>query len=304
MTRARVTPLYRIQAVAHATGVSEHALRVWERRYGELASQRSPAGYRLYTDEDVARVRLIKELLERGHAIGEIAALPARDLERLRDRAVGSPVASLPEPIAEVAIKRFLDAIEALDPEEAQRVTAAAAVAFPAYELASKVVAPILKELGDRWQAGRFSVAQEHAASAVIRGVLGDLLRTARASDSAPSVVATTPQGELHEFGAMLAGIAASSVGARVLYLGPNTPPDELASAVRGARAKAAIVSIVAMDPRAAHDALTAIRRSLPKSVAVWAGGGGLVKPPPANVIWTRTLDDVRARTVELTSRS
>ncbi|MBI2395558.1 MAG: hypothetical protein HYV09_38690 [Deltaproteobacteria bacterium] len=72
---------------------------------------------------------------------------------------------------------------------------------------------------------------------------------------------------------------------------------------MRGARANAAIVSIVAMDPRAAHDALTAIRRSLPKTVAVWAGGGGLVKPPPANVTWTRTLEEVRARTIELTGR-
>jgi len=79
--------LYRIQAVARATRVSAHALRVWERRYQTLSSHRSPAGYRLYTDEDVARIRTIKELLDQGHPVGEVATLSMTDLERLRGRA-------------------------------------------------------------------------------------------------------------------------------------------------------------------------------------------------------------------------
>jgi hypothetical protein len=81
------TTLYRIQAVARATRVSAHALRVWERRYQTLSSHRSPAGYRLYTDEDVARIRTIKELLDQGHPVGEVATLSMTDLERLRGRA-------------------------------------------------------------------------------------------------------------------------------------------------------------------------------------------------------------------------
>jgi len=293
-------PLYRIQAVANATGVSEHALRVWERRYGEMASSRSPAGYRLYTEEDVARIRVIKELLDQGHAIGEIATLAVRDLERLRDRGKGAAAPALPQPIAEVARKRFIDAIAALDPEEAQRVAASSTVAFPAYELITTVISPILRELGERWQSGQFSVAQEHAASAIIRNQLGELLRMTRPTDNAPTIVATTPEGELHEFGAMLAAIAAGTVGARVIYLGPNTPAGDLASAVKSAKAKAAVISVVAMDPKKAHDALVTIRKALPKTVAVWAGGAAITKPVPAGVTWTPSLDDVRARATEL----
>lgn len=293
-------PLFRIQAVANATGISEHALRVWERRYGEMASQRSPAGYRLYSEDDVARIRVIKELLDHGHAIGEIATLPVRDLERLRDRTKGAPSPALPQPIADVARKRFLDAIAAMDPDEAQRVAASATVAFPAYELITTVIGPILRELGDRWERGEFSIAQEHAASAVIRQQLGELLRMARATENAPTVVATTPEGELHEFGAMLAGVACTTVGAHVVYLGPNTPAEDLASAAIAARAKAVVLSIVALEPKKAYEALIDIRKTLPKSIAVWAGGAQVSKPLPPGITWTPTLDDIRARATEL----
>lgn len=301
MTRnQKAAPLFRIQAVANATGVSEHALRVWERRYGEMASKRSPAGYRLYTEEDVARIKVIKDLLDQGHAIGEIATLPVRDLERLRDRGKISLAPALPQAIAEVARKRFLDAIAAMDPDEAQRVAASSTVAFPTYELITTVIAPILEELGNRWERGEFTVAQEHAASAVIRNQLGELLRMSRPSESAPTIVATTPEGELHEFGAMLAGVAATTAGARVVYLGPNTPADDLASAVKAAHAKVALLSVVAMDGKKANDALLAVRKALPKSVAMWVGGAQITKAPPAGITWTPTLDDVRERTSEL----
>jgi MerR family transcriptional regulator, light-induced transcriptional regulator len=292
--------LYRIQAVARATGISEHALRVWERRYGTLSSQRSPAGYRLYTEEDVARIRMLKELLDQGHSIGEIATLSPRELERLRDRARGVSPPALPHPVAEVARKRFLDAIDALDPEEASRVTAAALVAFPPFELVTTVFGPLLQEIGDRWQDNRFTVAQEHAASAVIRGHLAELLRMSRPSELAPAVVASTPEGELHEFGAMLAAVSASTAGARVIYLGPNTPASDISFAAKGAHARAVIVSLICMTSARVQQSLTAIRKSVPASVAIWAGGGAITRPPPAGVTWARTLEDVRTLTATL----
>lgn len=292
--------LYRIQAVAKSTGVTEHALRVWERRYGSLSSQRSPAGYRLYTDDDIAHIHMLKEMLDQGHSIGEIARLTPRELERLRDRARGHSPAALPQPIAEVARKRFLDAIEALDPEEASRVTAAALVAFPPFELVTTVFAPLLQDIGDRWLDKRFNIAQEHAASAVIRGHLAELLRMARPSELAPAVIASTPSGELHEFGAMLAAVSASTAGARVLYLGPNTPAADLAYAAKGANAKAVMVSVISIPAATAQDLLTAIRRAVPKTIAVWAGGSALTKAPPAGVTWVRSLEDVRTMTAAL----
>jgi DNA-binding transcriptional MerR regulator len=75
---------YRIGAVARLTGVSTDTLRIWERRYGAVSPQRSPRGGRLYSAEDVARLRLMKQLLDAGDAIGEVATL---DTEALQARA-------------------------------------------------------------------------------------------------------------------------------------------------------------------------------------------------------------------------
>jgi len=75
---------YRIGAVSRMTGISPDALRIWQRRYEAVSPQRSPGGGRLYSPQDVARLRLMKQLVDAGDAIGEIATL---DLEALQGRA-------------------------------------------------------------------------------------------------------------------------------------------------------------------------------------------------------------------------
>ncbi len=71
MTRDDEAPRHRIGAVARLTGISTHALRVWERRYGTLHPKRSEGGDRLYSDGDVHRLRAIKRLLGLGQIGGE-----------------------------------------------------------------------------------------------------------------------------------------------------------------------------------------------------------------------------------------
>ena len=66
---------YRIGTAARLAGVSTHALRVWERRYGVPAPDRSQGGARLYSEQEVRRLRLLKRAVDRGHAIGQIAHL-------------------------------------------------------------------------------------------------------------------------------------------------------------------------------------------------------------------------------------
>jgi methanogenic corrinoid protein MtbC1 len=276
--------------------VSEHALRIWERRYGTIASHRSESGYRLYTEDDVVRVRAIKDLLDGGYAIGEIAMLPMRELEALRakiePRASSAP---LPGPVADVARERFLAAIERYDLDEAGRVATSAMVAFAPYDLVTQVTGPLLEEIGERWRNKSFSVAQEHAASAILRGQLGELLRSARPRTGGPTVVATTPAGELHEFGALIAAIVAASAGAHVLYLGPNTPPAEVASAAVRSKADAVVISVVCLEDEASTSTLDEIRKSLPRTVDLWAGGRALTSVP-SGVTWLRSLDELREK--------
>jgi DNA-binding transcriptional MerR regulator len=72
---------FRIGAVSRLTGVSPDALRIWERRYAAVSPRRSPGGGRLYRPGDVERLRLMKQLVDAGDAIGAIANLGLDELQ-------------------------------------------------------------------------------------------------------------------------------------------------------------------------------------------------------------------------------
>lgn len=69
--------------VSRLTGISQHVLRVWERRHGAVTAHRSENGRRLYSQRDVDRLLLLKHLVDRGDTIGQLAHL---DDEQLRER--------------------------------------------------------------------------------------------------------------------------------------------------------------------------------------------------------------------------
>jgi DNA-binding transcriptional MerR regulator len=72
---------YRIGKVSKLTGISPDTLRVWERRYETVMPQRTPNGGRVYSSEDIARLTVMKKLVDAGDAIGSIASLPQAELE-------------------------------------------------------------------------------------------------------------------------------------------------------------------------------------------------------------------------------
>lgn len=74
---------YGIGAVARLTGIRLESLRAWERRYRVVIPRRTDTNQRLYTREDVARLQLIKQLVDRGHAVSTVASLSE---QALRDR--------------------------------------------------------------------------------------------------------------------------------------------------------------------------------------------------------------------------
>src|ERR1700753_4069767 len=103
---------YRIGAVTRLTGLSADVVRVWERRYGAIRPVRSEAGTRLYSDADVARLRRLRQAVEKGHSIGQAARLSEDELDRIVDEEQAAGDA--PSPYAKVR-ERFLDAISRMD---------------------------------------------------------------------------------------------------------------------------------------------------------------------------------------------
>ena len=53
---------YNIQIASKLSGVGTHTLRAWEKRYGAVIPMRNESGRRLYSDDDVEKLRLLSEL--------------------------------------------------------------------------------------------------------------------------------------------------------------------------------------------------------------------------------------------------
>ncbi len=68
-------PTYKIGAVEKLTGIPAVTIRVWERRYGAVEPHRTPSNGRLYSRSQVARLAMLKRLVDSGDAISTIAAL-------------------------------------------------------------------------------------------------------------------------------------------------------------------------------------------------------------------------------------
>ena len=270
-------PRYRIGTLARLTGVTTHAIRIWERRYKTLAPSRTPGGARLYTDADVQRLRLVKKLLERGYTISAIANLDIEALTRL------SPSDSLPNlPTgpelrnrARLVVDELLTAVTELDLERASRALMQATNAFSPHDIVTEVLAPALDEIGQRWERGDICIASEHAASAMLRTQLGALL-AAQAVDDKPPIVCTTPAGEQHELGALLAAVVIAMHGRRAIYLGANLPADQIAQAARLSNASSVALSLVGLTGEAARHELEALCKVLPPGIELLLGGRGV----------------------------
>jgi len=63
-------PIYNMKAVEQQTGISAATLRAWERRYALVEPQRTPSGYRLYSDRNIALLRWVRDRM------AEAASLP------------------------------------------------------------------------------------------------------------------------------------------------------------------------------------------------------------------------------------
>jgi DNA-binding transcriptional MerR regulator/methylmalonyl-CoA mutase cobalamin-binding subunit len=287
------TPRHTIRVATRRTGLTAATLRAWERRYGAVRPARSGTERRLYSDADIERLRLMRELAAQGHGVAQIARLPTDELARLageerattaaRDaEAAREPGSATPVVVADLAAGRAMlrateRAVAALDAGELHRMLMRSIVELGPVRFLDEVAAPLCRCVGDEWERGSFAVAHEHLASVSLRQALGFLLETLRLpADRAPRLVAATPQGERHEFGAMMAAAIAATAGWSVTFLGADLPAADIAAAVRQTDARVLALSIVsASDLPLLESELRHLRDAVGAEIGIVAGGAG-----------------------------
>ena len=270
--------LFPIRAVVRQTGLSPDTIRVWERRYQAVVPVRTPGGARRYTTADVTRLGLLREAIAYGHHVGDVARLSEPDLRRVVAAGGGRANQGDPAPAGSALgalCASYLDAVGRLDVPSSRAILTRAAILLAPEPFSLDFVLPVLKELGDRWARSDFTVAQEHFASAQLKGMLEDQLRwLSTAPDGSPTVVLATPEGHLHEFGALIGAQLAAARGWRVVYLGASVPVPDLLQAAQATAARLLVLSIARDVPPVERRRLAADLETLSRRVETWVGLG------------------------------
>jgi DNA-binding transcriptional MerR regulator/methylmalonyl-CoA mutase cobalamin-binding subunit len=264
-----------IGVVSRRTGLGQDVIRAWERRYGVVMPQRTDTGRRLYSDEDVRYLLLLKRVVDGGRRISDVAGLSTGELENLaRDDHAAAPQESVRMPVgAEAPLETALDAAARLDGERLKSILSEAALAMSAPEMRRMLIAPLLTEIGERWREGTVRVAHEHLATIIVRTFVDGTRTHSINGDNRPKILITTTSGQRHELGALMATVAAEEVGWEAIYLGANLPAEEIGAAARQSKARAVGLSLVYRDDLRTVEELRAIRRYLADDVVLVVGG-------------------------------
>ena len=276
------SPLLRIGELSRRLGVSDHVLRAWEGRYGLLQPVRSAGGFRLYSEADALRVRRMQAHLADGLSAAEAARAVLAQDSRADGRAAGTDRVPTTESEPSGALRQALDAF---DEPAAQAVLDRLLSDLSLTAVLRDVVLPYLTELGERWERGTASVAQEHFATNVIRGRLAGLAR-GWGNGHGPRAVLACPPGELHDLALMVFGIVLHRSGWRIDYLGMDTPLAELTRTVDARRPALVVVAATlpeTLGPLAAQ--LTALAQRAPLALA-----GAGATPEIASTVGARLM--------------
>ena len=272
-----------IKAVARKTGLSTYVIRAWEKRYQAVSPGRTDSNRRLYSDNDIERLILLKKATEQGESIGQIAGLENSELFGLVERDKSGAIDLAGETpdfdkalAPEQYVEKIIAAAREIDTAGMERLLTNAVVTLSQPVFLEKIVEPLMHLVGDMWYDGDIKAVHEHAVSAVVRTILGEQLSKQKAPATAPRIIITTPAGQLHEFGALAAAVMASSDGWDVTYLGPNMPADDIAKAGNQRQVRVVGLSVVyPSDNMSVGRELPLLRQYLGQEVAIIIGGRG-----------------------------
>lgn len=259
-----------ISAVERETGLSKDVLRMWERRYGFPKPARDENGERQYTAADTAKLRSIKRLMDVGVRPGKIIALSLAELDALADAKAPSRKAAAAPPLE----RDVVSMLKAHDPALLQQAFTQWLMRQGLQRFVLETVAPLNRAIGDAWMRGELFVFEEHLYTELLKASLRSAINAFPRQFGSPRVLLTTLPSEQHGLGLLMVESLLAPEGAQCISLGPQTPVDDVRRAALAHKVDIVALSFSAAFPlRQGTDSLSTLRRHLPASVALWAGG-------------------------------
>jgi DNA-binding transcriptional MerR regulator len=283
-----VTEGQAIAEVADLLGIPIPTIRSWERRYGFPAPRRTAGAHRRYDEDDIDRLRAVRDRITAGMSASE--AVDAVRRAEVTPPGHGRYLAEVVQ-----AAMRFdgTQIREALD-----RATAAIGVEA----VIRDVALPAMAQLGSRWKAGTCEVGNEHVGTEGVRAWLG------RQAAMAPppwrgSIVMGCGPGDLHTIGLEAFGVLAARRGWSPRSLGAMTPTRAFVDAVRATHARAGVVVAQRnLTRRGAADTVRALDRM--RGVLACYAGAAFAAPAARRDLPGRYLGEDVVAAVEVMERA
>jgi DNA-binding transcriptional MerR regulator/methylmalonyl-CoA mutase cobalamin-binding subunit len=286
-----------IAAVERDTGLSKDTLRVWERRYGFPSPRRDATGQRVYSPDDVGKLRLAKRLLDYGYRPGKILSLSAARLQQMVEAAAASAQPRDKEPTEGVDIDLLLNLVLAHRVDELRRQLAQFLLRLGLAKFVSEVIAPLNARVGDAWARGKLEIFEEHLCTEAIQGILRNAISgIPRPGVDPPIVLLTTFPRETHGVGLLMAEAFFAVEGCRCIPLGVQTPVPDIARAARMQKIDIVALSFSeTMNVNQAASGIEELRVLIPREIAIWVGGTCpiLERRPIDGVERLRQLSDI-----------
>ncbi len=255
--------MYILNDVVKLTGIPKQTLHAWERRYKAVVPKRQESNRRVYSRDEVYRLRLLKELVDSGQRIGNIADLDTPGLEKkLSARSDQNRLST----------SDLLDVIEALDQEALDRTLTDYFLARGPIAFCQELIMPTLREIGDRWEKASLSAIAEHLFSASARNLLGLALNQGQMPTGSMVAMFTTPEGEPHELAVLAAAVSAKMFGVQAIFLGPQSPPVELAKAAAKLNVDVVCIGSLVLPTADLERQIDLLTSTLPPNIELWLG--------------------------------
>ncbi len=267
---------YKIDHVARLTGLSKHVIRSWERRFDLLKPVRGDNRYRMYSQEDVDLLTYLKDRLEAGYAIGELANL-GRDnlLIQMQDEKENAETSS--QDSLENIHDALISSILPLDRNRFIRLFNECAALLPFDEVFNKIFIPLQRKIGELWHEGKIGVGEEHFVSNHIRQKFLSILNQIPVSNHGPKVVIACLPDDYHELGAWIAAYQCAMNGCQVFYLGANMPVKELGAFCSLTRPSLVVLSCTGnLTEQEAKSLVEDYSEMVLPISTIWAGGAAL----------------------------
>ncbi len=271
-----------IGELSRATGISTHSLRMWERRHGAPKAHRLPSGHRRYAQNEVPRLRAIAKALESGYRASKVVSGTLEEVQEMLGLQI-KPSSGGPHHDEEHGIvPTWIEATADYNEERLHQGLFEAWGKFGPLFCVTRLIVPFIQQVGKGWEDGELDISQEHFASECLSAFLSEKWRRLNKFKTGLVNVFTTMPDEPHQLGLLLCATITALTDVRIIFLGRNTPYENIVKAVAECNAEMLGISMSnCVDPQKAEDFLFHLSADLPEKTRIITGGNGVPRNIP-----------------------